>query len=295
MTAKRVAIIGAGAVGGVTAAALHARGADVTLCARRPFAALVVETDGQAAEVPVRVVTDPGTMAPVDWILLATKAQDTPGAAAWFEALVGPGTVIAVLQNGVDHVERVSPFSKGAAILPVVVYAPGETVKSGHVRAHGKQKYLVPPGAAGAAFVRLFEGSAIDVREADDFLTAAWRKLLANVSANPITALTTCRIGIMNDPEIRQLAQALLREAVTVARAVGAGIDYGEIDPILDSYAHLDANWGTSMLYDRIAGHRMEHEFLTGSVVAKAAELGVEVPFNRAILALLRGVQSAMN
>lgn len=281
-------------MGGVAAAALTGSGREVTLCVRRPFPRLTVEKNGTVREVPAATVTDPGLMSPVDWVLLATKAQDTPGAAPWLNTLVGPGTVVAVLQNGVDHVERVGALVAERQLLPAIVYAPGEAVSPGHIRAHGAQRYIVPSGAQAAAFAALFEGSEIAVEQSDDFTTAAWRKFLANISANPITALTMSPIGILRDPEIRHFARGLLAEAMAVARAVGAHLDDGEIEPLLDAYAATDPDGGTSMYFDRLAGRPMEHEYLTGALVRKASQLHIDVPLNRAVLALLRGLQSAI-
>ena len=66
-------------------------------------------------------------------MLLATKAQDTPGAAAWLRILTGTGTTVAVLQNGIAHEERVGPFTGGAAVVPTLVYAAVERVGPGRI------------------------------------------------------------------------------------------------------------------------------------------------------------------
>lgn len=288
-----VAIIGAGAVGGVAAAALAAGGQDVTLCLRRPLPRLIVELNGQVAGVQAKVVTDPALASPVDYVLLATKAQDTAGAASWLDQLVGPDTIVAVLQNGIDHAERVAPLLRQGQVLPAVVYSPAEIIAPGHIRSSGSPRYIVPAGLSGAAFAGLFEGSGLKVEQADDFVTTAWRKFLGNVSVNPITALALCRFGIMRDPEIRDLAKAILTEAVAVGQAAGARIDGSEIEGFLDGFAAHDPNGGSSMLFDRLGGRSMEHEQLTGALVRAAVRFGIEVPFNRAVLALLRGLDGS--
>ena len=109
-----VAVIGGGAVGGLFAAAAQGCGRDTVLCVRTQFPALEVRGDGAAYTIPVRIATDPAREQPADWVMLATKAHDTAGAAPWFERLVGPGTIVAVLQNGVDHEARVRPFASRA-------------------------------------------------------------------------------------------------------------------------------------------------------------------------------------
>jgi len=123
-----------------------------------------------------------------------------------------------------------------------------------------------------------------------DYRTASWRKLLANVAANPLTALTLRRMGVLREPEVGALAEKLLAEAVAVGRAAGADLTPEDASSVLDWQRRLDAGAGTSMLYDRLAGQPLEHEYITGAVVRTADRHGVDVPLNRAILALLRAI-----
>lgn len=288
-----IAIIGAGAVGGVAAAALIGRGHDVTLCVRRPFSRLIVDRDGMLSEFPANTRTIPPRYSPVDWILLATKAQDSAGAAPWLDALAGPNSTVAVLQNGIDHVERITPLLRHGQVLPAVVYSPGDTTAPGYIRTQGRPRYVVPAGRPGAAFAALFDGSAVAIEQSEDFVTAAWRKFLANISANPITALTLSPMRILNNPRVRPLAEGMLAEAMAVGRAMGAALDDADIATLLGSYVARDPDGGTSMYFDRLAGRPMEHEYLTGALVRAAERLGIAVPLNGAILALLRGLQAS--
>jgi len=82
-----VAVIGAGAIGGVFAQAICKAGHDVSLCVRSPFEELVVATGAREERVPAQIVADAGQVRPVRWVLLAVKAFDTPGAKRWLTAL----------------------------------------------------------------------------------------------------------------------------------------------------------------------------------------------------------------
>jgi 2-dehydropantoate 2-reductase len=121
-------VVGAGAVGGYFAARAAIEGAEVTLCVRRPFDRLVIRSlDGTALEPDVRIVTDPAAVGPVEWVLLATKAHQTPAAMSWLTPLAerpdgGEPLAVAVLQNGVRQRERVSALLPAAQVLPTVVY-----------------------------------------------------------------------------------------------------------------------------------------------------------------------------
>ena len=114
MSRKRVVILGAGAIGGAMAADLldHAD-AEVALIARTRFPELVVEHPRGTSRHSVTMFGDPDTedeVLPADWLLLATKAHQSEAALPWFKRLVTSRTRIAVLQNGIDHVERGSEY-----------------------------------------------------------------------------------------------------------------------------------------------------------------------------------------
>jgi 2-dehydropantoate 2-reductase len=282
----KVAVIGGGAVGGLFSAAAHARGHDTVLCVRTPFPALEIGT----RTVPVRIATDPGHERPVDWVMLATKAQDTEGAAPWMERLVGPGTVVAALQNGIDHEARIRPYVAQAEIMPALVYTAVERVGPGRIVHHSGSKVFVPEGRAGAAFAQVLAGSGIEIAQETDFLTASWRKMLANSAANPITALTLRRIGVMREPRIRELAHGLFRETLAVGLAAGAKLTEKDIDAMVERYDTLSPTSGSSMLYDRLAGRPLEYDALSGAVVRTAERHGIPVPLNRAMLALLEAL-----
>jgi len=284
-----VAVIGGGAVGGLFAAAAHGCGHETVLCVCTPFPAL--EIDGKV--VPVRIATDPGHERPADWVMLATKAHDTAGAAPWLEGLIGPGTIVAALQNGVDHEARIRPFAGEAEIMPALVYTAVERTGPGRIVHHSGSKVFVPEGGAGAAFTKLLAGSEIEIVQEPDFLTACWRKMLANSAANPITTLTLRRIGVMREPRIRELAHSLFRETLAVGLAAGAKLTEADFAAMVERYDTLNPTSGSSMLYDRLAGRPLEYDALTGAVVRMAERHGIPVPLNRAMLALLEALDQS--
>lgn len=280
------AIIGSGAIGGYLAGELQRAGRDVTLCVRTPIDRLVIVDEGIEREAPVRIATDPGAAGPVRWILLATKAQDVPGAAPWLAALAGPETTTVVVQNGIDHEERARPFlPAGAAVLPAIIHCSVERPAPGRVVHHGGARLAVPRGAEGAAFAALFAGTVFAVAQEEDFTTTAWRKLLSNAIVNPLTALTLRRMSLFEDERIRALARELFAEVVAVGRAAGARIDMADAEEVLAGYRR-SGEGGSSMLYDRLAERPLEHAFISGAVVRAGDAHGVPVPLNRALLAL---------
>lgn len=124
---QRIALIGPGAIGGTVAAWLAQNPAlAVTVCVRTPFEPLEVETpEGRLTATP-DLLTEPSRARPIDWVLSATKTYDVVAAAGWLPGLMGPHTRVAVLQNGVEHIERFAPYVRAPSIVPVVVDLPAE-------------------------------------------------------------------------------------------------------------------------------------------------------------------------
>ncbi|MGB8602701.1 MAG: 2-dehydropantoate 2-reductase [Rhizomicrobium sp.] len=290
----RVAVIGAGAIGSVVAAALAKAGHQVSLCVRTAMDHLSVEHEGKTAIVPAAIVTNPADVGAVDWVFVATKTQDTAGTKGWLDQMVGPKTRIVLLQNGVDSAEIIRPLVGSAVVIPSIVYISAERVARGHVVHFFGVKLEVPQTDDTTALVDLLAPGGIDVHPQADFITAAWRKLICNVALNPITALTMQRFGVFRDPAIQDLSTRIIREAAWVGNAAGAHFPPQEIERIAAYCTELSPKGGTSMLYDRMAGNRLEYEHLTGTIVRLAQRYGIDAPYNNAIYALIAALDASL-
>jgi 2-dehydropantoate 2-reductase len=293
---RTVAVVGLGSIGGVAAASLAAAGRhDVVACVRRPVDRLTLERPSGTVDVPLAALTEPKAARPADWVLLCTKAQDTEAAAPWLARLCAPTTRVAVMQNGIDHVARVAPLARGATVVPVLVYYNGERLAPDRVRMRqaGKYDLIVAADTDGRAFADLLDGAQLTILHTETFATLAWRKLLINAVANPITALTLQRQAVLRHPDVAQLCRAVLDEAVAVARADGVVLRDDEAARTLAALETFSGELGTSMYFDRLAGRALEVEALTGAIVAVAERRGVAAPLNRALLALLRAINAA--
>ncbi len=286
-----IAIIGLGSIGGVVAGIIAAAGRhDLVACVRRPLDRLVVEQPGGTIDIPIRALTDPAQAAPADWVLLCTKSQDTPASAPWLERLCGPNTCVAVLQNGIGHAERLAPFTGHATIVPTIVYFNGERLAADRVRYRrtGEHDFAVSDDADGRAFAALLDGTPMTILATADFKTLAWRKLLLNAVANPVSALTLQRNTVFRREDINALCLALLEEAVAVGRADGARFAADETAQAIQRVLAMPADAGSSMYFDRLAGRPLEIEALTGAVVAAGERHHVATPLNRMLLTLAR-------
>lgn len=291
MQEQRIAIIGGGAIGGVLAAAAAQAGHRVTICARTPFERLAVEAPDGTWRPPVSIVDEPASAPRADWILLATKVQDVPGAAPWLRALDDGRAPIALVQNGVEHRESVAEFGLAAPLLPVLIYVGAERLRPGHVVRRSDARLIVPEGELGSRFAELVAGPTTHPEQDPDFRTQAWRKMLTNVVANPVTALTMRRLDVFGDADVQELARGLLDEAIAVARAEGAALTDDDAEAATGMFTSgFSMRNGSSMLYDRLAGTSTEHEHITGPVVRAGERHGIATPLNRALLTLMRAL-----
>jgi 2-dehydropantoate 2-reductase len=291
-----VAIVGLGSIGGVAAGCLVAAGRhDVIACVRAPIERLTLDAPDGTVELPLAALTDPAQAKPADWVLLCTKTHATASAAPWLERLCAPATRVAVLQNGIDHVARVAPLADGATVVPVIVYYNGERLAADRVRLRrgADQDFVVADDGDGRAFAQLFEGTPLRVHCGSDFVTLAWRKLLINAVASPVTALTLQRQAVLRRADIQALCLAVLEEAITVGRAEGAQLAADEAARTLATLFTFSGELGTSMYFDRLANRPLEHEALTGAIVTAGERHGIATPLNRALLALLRAISDA--
>lgn len=287
----KVAIVGVGAIGGALAGLLEtAGGHEMILCTRRPLPHLAVKTPERAFEVHARNVTDPARAEAVEWVLVATKAYDAAGAAAWFPALCANGAPVAIVQNGVEHRERFAPWVSADRLLPVVIDCPVERADD-KVLVRGPALMKVEDTDLGRRFAALFAGSGARMDVVDDFTSAMWWKLCVN-SVGALNALTLKPAGVLRGKSMRRLAMALVAECAAVARAEGARLDASIAEEVMDLYAKHPVDSVNSLLADRLAGHCMEWDARTGAIVRKGEKHGIDTPLNRMAATLLRAIDS---
>jgi 2-dehydropantoate 2-reductase len=285
---KRVAVVGPGAVGATMAAVAARAGAELVVCGRTAYERLVVEGSIEQT-VPGPVVTDPAALdGPVDVLLLAVKAHQTAAAAPFLRALCGDGTIVVVLQNGVEQRELAGPHVGGAVVVPAVVWFPAETIGPGHVRLRGAPRVLLPDEPPAHTVAALLEGVEVTA----DFVTEAWRKLTVNAVAG-LMAVTGRRAAIFRRADVAALARALALECLAVARAEGADLGDEVAAELLDWFAELPEDAGTSILADREAGRPLEWDARNGVVARRGAAHGLPTPVSDVIVPLLAATSTA--
>lgn len=291
-TSVSIAVVGPGAIGGTVAAWLSQSAfvGDLTLCARTPIETLFVETPRGTIEARPAVVTRPDQARIVDWVLIATKTYDAAATGVWLERLVGPGTRVAVLQNGIEHIERFSPWVPADRIVPVVVDIPAERSAPGMILQRRDGWLKVPAEPNGAAFVALFQATGLEASTDVDWVSVAWRKLAVNC-AGAVSGLTGKPAGIVSRPEIAGLMYGLVSECLAVGRAEGATLPEDLADQIVAQYRAGPADSINSLLADRVTGRPMEWDARNGVIARRGEQHGIATPLNAMAAAVLSAME----
>ena len=294
----KIAVVGAGAIGGYVGGWLAAAGEDVTFVARganldaiRRDGMRVVAEDGSVVTAHPTAFEKTRDAGPQDVVILAVKAHQVAAVATELAALCNPNTAIVTMQNGIpwwyfhkhggeydgtpvrsaDPDGSIARHIDADRIVGSVVY-PAATLESpGVVRVvEGKRFTLGEPDgspservqAISAAFTRAgFKAPVIS-----DIRSEIWLKLWGNLSFNPISALTHATLaGLLRFPLTRELSVEMMREAETVANALGVTFRVG-IDKRIAG-AEKVGEHKTSMLQDVESGRPLEIEALVGAVV----------------------------
>ena len=286
----RVVVIGPGAIGGAVAGAVVESGGHITIAARRPFDELeVIHPEGRVSAT-VECSAAPEALSPADLVLLGVKAHQTERAAGWLEAAVGSDSTLVVLQNGVEHVERLRPFvPSSASIVPAVVAMPARSLSPGRIRVAAPGSLTVPNEPAARRFADAIDSRFLRVQTTDDWTTAAWGKLLLNAAAGGVGTLSRRDNRVLGrDGEARSLVLSLMLEIAAVARAEGAEIPDASVEKLLDSLIRRAGSHLSSIVVDRIEGRATEWDARNAVVGRIAARHGIDVPLNRAVTTLIR-------
>ena len=322
----KIAIVGAGAIGGLVGARLALAGEQVTFLVRganllaiRNKGIKLIEHDGtEKVALNVTATDDYAEAGPQDLVILALKAHQVAAVADQLPLLLGPETSVVTMQNGIPYwyfhrhggslegrvVHSVDPDGLLAAriaperVIGCVVYPASELVAPGVVRHVEGERF--PLGELdGSNSDRVQAISAVFTRAGfkapvlDHIRSEIWLKLWGNLSFNPISALSHATLeGICQYPLARGLAADMMREAEAVANQLGVTFRV-TLDKRIAG-AEKVGRHKTSMLMDIEAGRGPEIDALVGSVVELGRLTGTATPHIDAVYALVKMLERTM-
>ncbi len=301
----RIAVLGAGAVGGYFGARLAAAGEDVAFIARGAhLAALrrdgltVQSANGDVHVRPVTATDDPAQVGPVDLVLFAVKLWDTEASAAAARPMMGPETAIATFQNGVESIDTLGRVLGPQRVIGGSAFIAAVVAEPGVVRHTGTLARLVfgePDGRRSgrvAALLGACRRAGIDGEASDRIVPAIWDKFIFLAALSGVTTLTRQPIGpIRGNPSSRALFVDAMAEVAALGRALGVAVRADIVDRHAALLDTLPADMQASMLHDLDRGRRLELPWLSGAVVRLGDHHGVPTPTHRLIAAALAPFQ----
>ena len=283
-----IAIIGPGAIGGTLAAWLAQDAAlSVSVCARTPFDELRVETPAGVITAQPEIFTDPTEAGVVDWVLVCTKTYDADATKPWLERLTGPQTRVAIVQNGVEHVQLFAHLVSAQNIVPVMINLPAVRNAPGQIVQHRHGIIAVPAGPNGETFAALFAKTEIEAAAHEDFTSQLWIKLTGN-SQSIVPTLTLRATGPVWNAALESIVRGVVEECAAVGRAEGATIPQSVIDNAVEAAkAMREGAVAGSFHADRLAGHQLEVDARNGVIVRLGRKHGIPTPMNGVLVTLL--------
>ena len=301
----RIAVMGAGSVGGYLGGMLARGGHDVSLIVRGAHLAAIRERglrvvrDHEEFTVHCAATDDPGEVGAVELALLTTKTYQNGVSVPAMAPMVGPDTTVLCLQNGVDSYVGVAERFGPECVMPGCVYIEAGTGGPGVVRQAGDVVRVVfgevdgSLSQRGKAIEEALLASGIPAELTSDIRTGLWSKFLFIATMAGTTAMARERLAeLMPRPEWREVVVACLQEIEAAGRANGVNFPADIHETTLD---YIEANLEdlqASLHTDVMAGRPLELETFAGAVVRAGRAAGVPTPINDVIYAMLKPLEN---
>ncbi len=295
----RVAVVGSGAVGGYFGGMMARAGLPVVLIGR-PALVEAVRKEGlllDTAQFRERIAVDASTemkaAQDTDFVLFCVKTTDTIATARELAKYVGGSTIVVSLQNGVNNVEQIRE-SSGIEALGSVVYVAAAMPAPGHIRHLGRGDLVVgPENEKTKRVAELCSRGNVPCRISENIEGELWVKLVWNCALNAISGLGRATYGeIIASEDAKRVVRDTVHEVLAVAKARNITLP-GLEDPeaaLRGAFALAGQMSGTrsSTAQDMARGKKTEIDALNGYIAKEGERVGVPVPVNHALYALVK-------
>jgi 2-dehydropantoate 2-reductase len=245
--------------------------------------------------VRVRATTDAAEVGEAELVLIATKAMDVKAASESARVLVGPGTLVLSIQNGLGGPDiAASILGEKRVAIGVAGGFGASIVEPGRVHHHGLELVRLgerhgPATPRVEAIAQVWRAAGFNVQTDDDVDRVIWEKLICNVSFSGACAVLGCTIGeVIADRHAWTVASRCGQEAFEVARALDVSLGFDDVGSYVRNFGLKIPGARPSMLLDLMAGRRSEIDFINGAIPRAGRKTGVATPFNEAVTALVK-------
>ncbi len=298
----RIAVMGAGALGGYFGGRLAAAGNDVTLIARgahltamRADGLRIESSKGDLHLPDIKATDDPANVGTVDVVMFMVKNYDVETAGQAIKPMLGPDTMVTTFQNGVSAPERLAAIVGADRVIPGVARIPADIKSPGVIRHNADFDMLIFGESDGSRSQRCEQFAGV-LNEAgttaiipENINHELWAKFVMQASLSSVTALTRLNLGpLRENAESADLFQRSMVETAQVGHAIVAGLDPDIAAQQWKFLAGLPGTVHASMLDDLLHGKRIELDYLSGDVVRLGKEFGVATPIHSVFLAALQ-------
>jgi 2-dehydropantoate 2-reductase len=297
----KIAVMGAGGVGGYFGGRLAQAGHEVSFVARgRHLEALrskglTLKSALGDATIKVKAAADPAELGDAEIVLFAVKLWDTESAAERIRPLVAKGGLVIPFQNGVESIERIGKVlgpervMGGAAYIAGRIGEPGVIVQTGQMARLRFGPVLAAQKKAAEAFLAACKDAKIDSELTDDIVRVLWEKFVLLVAVSATTTVTRGNLGVVRaDPDLKWLLETCMRETWALGRKRGVKLADDFVAQTMKFVDGLPAEMRASMAADLEAGGKLEAPWLSGAVARMSREAGLEAPANRTVFAALK-------
>jgi len=298
----RIAIMGAGGLGGYYGAMLAHGGESVAFIARGEHLR-ALQRDGlhmESAHVgdfhlpQVDATDDPAAIGSVDVVLMGVKAYDLEAASEAIRPLLGPDTFVVPLLNGVDMEERIGAVLGPERVLGGTVFLSCNVIAPGRLRHVFNGPFVFGELAGGlsdraGALEATLRAAGVNAEQSPDIRRDLWRKFIMVAALAGVSGATRIPTrAVMADPDTRALFEGALREGEALARASGVSLEDDVVARHLAFADGVSPQHTVSMLLDLRAGRRLELDVFQGTIVRLGERLGVPTPIHRVLYAALK-------
>lgn len=295
----RIAVVGAGAVGGYFGGLLARAGASVVMIGRQPFVeavktrGILLDTLNFKEFVPVEASAELGAARGADIVLFCVKTTDTAATARELAPFLAPQSIVLSFQNGVDSGEQIQSAAKIAA-SQAVVYVAASVPQLGHVKHVGRGDLVIGPETDKAKMLAaLFARAQIPCRISNNIEGELWTKLIWNCALNAISALGRAKYGrIAENANARKLMETVILEVLAVAHAAHVvlpgleNIEAAMVGAMNIATQMTEAMSSTAQDLNR--GKLTEIDSLNGFISRRGSALDVPTPVNHALFTLVK-------
>ena len=296
----KIAVMGAGAVGGYFGGVLANQGEDVTLIARGAHgeairqSGLRVDSHWGNFNVKVPCTSDPSEVGAVDLILHCVKLYSNVDALPQIEPMVGPNTNILTIQNGVTSGETIAAKFGWDRVLQGATYIEAAIMGAGHIEQSGSTARIEFGENDGSQSARvsqirdLLDKPGIQVAVSSDIVSTLWTKLVAvGAFGTVMTAARASLSEVLAGPGGETTIRTVMEEIVAVGKSEGISFAPGVVDEKLHGGIEEAEEFKSSLQYDLTNGKPLELDDILGAVVKKGRAAGIPVPASAALVMTL--------